>query len=168
MYGPLIVTALGWVLARRDLSSGLVAVLLGGGLLAWTLLEWGVHRAMHVDTGLDLIRGMQDSAHLRHHREPDDLEHSVVRLRASLPLTVLLLGLGRAALGDWTPAVVVLCGLLIGYLFYEFVHLTSHANRRLPGLTYLHRHHLRHHYEQSGARFGVTSPLWDWVLGTLR
>ncbi len=167
MYGPLIVTALGWVLSRRDLPSGEVAVLLGGGLLAWTLLEWGLHRAMHVDTGLDVIRRIQDSAHLRHHREPNDLEHSVVRLRASLPLTVLLLGLGRAALGDGTRAVVVICGLLIGYLFYEFVHLTSHANWRVPGLTYLHRQHLRHHYEQSGARFGVTSPLWDWVLGTL-
>ena len=100
-------------------------------------------------------------------REPDDLEHSVARLRASLPLAALTLGIAGLALGDWQRAVVTQCGLLTGYLFYEFVHLTAHANRRVPGLGYVHRYHHRHHGERSDRCYGVTSPLWDWLLGTL-
>jgi dihydroceramide fatty acyl 2-hydroxylase len=33
---------------------------------------------------------------------------------------------------------------------------------------YLRQHHLTHHYRMPESRFGVSSPLWDRVFGTLR
>jgi sterol desaturase/sphingolipid hydroxylase (fatty acid hydroxylase superfamily) len=31
----------------------------------------------------------------------------------------------------------------------------------------LRRHHMIHHHAQHDARFGVTTPFWDWVFRTL-
>ncbi|MCK6457046.1 MAG: sterol desaturase family protein, partial [Phycisphaerae bacterium] len=58
-------------------------------------------------------------------------------------------------------------GLLLGYVAYEFVHLSSHAGRRWGPLRALDRYHMRHHFENANRTFGVTTPLWDWVFGTL-
>jgi len=168
---PLLVTMGAWAVTHSALGLGHLSILAFMGLGSWTFLEWLLHRAMHIDTGIAFIGRLQDSAHLRHHREPDDLEHSVVRLRASIPITFLLLGVARLAFGHLDQALAVMCGLLTGYLFYEAVHLsahTAHAAHPLPGLRSLRRMHLRHHFGQNDRAFGVTSPLWDWIFGTYR
>jgi len=36
-----------------------------------------------------------------------------------------------------------------------------------PAGRYLGRYHQRHHDDDWTRTFGVTSPLWDWVFGTL-
>jgi len=168
VYIPLVAAMAAWSATHGDREPGHLTLLGFLGLAAWTLLEWVAHRAMHVNTGIGVISRLQESAHLRHHREPHDLEHSVVRLRASLLITLLLFGAAWLALGEVDQAIVVLCGLLIGYLFYEFVHLSAHAPRPPPGLRSLQRMHLRHHFGGSDRAFGVTSPIWDWVFGTYR
>lgn len=165
---PLVVAMAAWAVTHSALGLGHLSILAFTGLGAWTFLEWLLHRAMHIDTGIGFIERLQDTAHLRHHREPDDLEHSVVRLRASIPITLLLLGVARLTLGQLDQAFAVISGLLIGYLFYEAVHLSAHAAHPLPGLRSLQRMHLRHHFGSNDRAFGVTSPLWDWIFGTYR
>lgn len=199
VYVPLIACTAARLLWRTDLRPGLLALLMLAGLLSWTFLEWALHRGMHVNTGVAVISRLQDAAHLRHHREPHDLEHSVVRLSASLPLSLLILSGLRLMLGDWNRALALLCGVLIGYLAYEYVHLNAHAGpgarsprgngfetgshgfERRPGLRgrvrrrawrpaplrLSRRYHLRHHYDCMDRAFGVSTPLWDWVFGTL-
>ena len=34
-------------------------------------------------------------------------------------------------------------------------------------LKFVKRHHMRHHYKEPEARFGVSSPLWDLVFHTM-
>ncbi len=165
---PLAAATAVWTLSRTTLGPARFALFGFLGLGAWTLLEWLVHRGMHADTGIAAIERLQDSAHLRHHREPDDLEHSVISLRHSVPIATLLFTLARVILGQTDQALAVMCGVLLGYLFYEFVHLTAHAQHPLPGLRSLQRMHLRHHFGHNDCTFGVTSPLWDWIFGTYR
>lgn len=114
---PLIVVFLAWAGLRGGwgLSAGLFAL----GLFAWTLVEWVLHWSMHVRTPWRWFRNFQEFAHLRHHREPDNLPGSIVTLRGSIPLAVLFLGLSLAAFGSLVPAVLFHTGLMMGYVFYE-------------------------------------------------
>ncbi len=168
IFVPVVAAMAGWSVTHSTLGPIRLLILGISGLVAWTLMEWVLHRAMHIDTGIGLIERLQDSAHLRHHREPDDLEHSMVRLRASVPIVLLLFGVAWLALGQIDEALAVMCGLLIGYLFYEFVHLSAHAAHPPPGLRSLQRMHLRHHFGSNDRAFGVTSPVWDFIFGTYR
>jgi 4-hydroxysphinganine ceramide fatty acyl 2-hydroxylase len=150
-----------------SLSWARAAGLFAGGLFFWTLLEWVLHRAMHVKVKAQTVTRFQDEAHLVHHREPHDVEHSVVSLRGSVPLALLFFAGAWLAFREIPAALLVHAGILSGYLFYEFVHVAAHAKWRLPIINALTRYHNRHHFESWNRTFGVTSPLWDWVFGTL-
>ena len=56
----------------------------------------------------------------------------------------------------------------IGYAAYEYVHYACH---QLPVTSrigrYIRRHHGIHHYRDETVNFGVTSPLWDYIFGTI-
>ena len=56
---------------------------------------------------------------------------------------------------------------LLGYLAYEYVHLAlHHASPKSRLGCYFRRHHLTHHAHGREGNFGVSSPLWDFLLGT--
>ena len=136
-------------------------------LLVWTLVEWAMHRAMHWRTCSKLLCRFQQHAHLRHHRAPHDRPHSVLRLSGSIPLSGLFFAAALIGFRDLDRAMLFHTGLLVGYLWYESVHLLSHSHRCLSGLWAPCRYHLRHHFENPTRIYGVTSPLWDWIFGTL-
>ncbi len=90
-----------------------------------------------------------------------------MKLSGSLPMAAILFLLALAAFRSLDATLGFHAGLLSGYILYEFLHLGAHAHWRVPGLRYMHRQHLMHHFGDSQRTFGVTSPLWDWVFGTL-
>ena len=54
------------------------------------------------------------------------------------------------------------------YLAYDLLHYaTHHLPMPSPALRWLKRHHLLHHHATPDDRFGVSSPLWDFVLRTM-
>ena len=56
---------------------------------------------------------------------------------------------------------------LTGYLAYEYIHYAMHKKEPRSGLAeFLRRHHLIHHAHGHAGNFGVSTPLWDWLLGT--
>lgn len=165
VFVPVIVVLVAW--AASAAGPGFAVLLLLAGLFAWTLLEWGLHRLAHVRPRVEWLRRFVDNAHLRHHREPHNLAGSIILLRASIPLALLLYALAWACFRDPPVAAGFHAGLLAGYLWYELVHLGTHTTWRLPGLRYLRRYHQLHHHQNWNRSFGVTSPLWDWVFGTL-
>jgi sterol desaturase/sphingolipid hydroxylase (fatty acid hydroxylase superfamily) len=58
-------------------------------------------------------------------------------------------------------------GFAAGYLTYDMTHYATHHVRLNWGYFKLvRRHHMLHHAKTPEKRFGVSSPLWDYVFGT--
>ena len=59
-------------------------------------------------------------------------------------------------------------GVAIGYLAYDMIHYGCHHARSLPSfLERQKRVHMAHHYRNHDVSFGISSPLYDYVFGTL-
>ena len=56
---------------------------------------------------------------------------------------------------------------LTGYLIYDLGHYAQHNLPMRSGYAhYIKRYHMQHHYKTQTQRFGVSSPVLDYVFGT--
>jgi sterol desaturase/sphingolipid hydroxylase (fatty acid hydroxylase superfamily) len=132
----------------------------GAGLVAWTLLEYALHRWIFHHA--PWIR----SRHEAHHREPRAFVGTPTWLSLVLMLVLIMIPAaleGGVAIGSSFSA-----GVVLGYLWYGVVHYAAHHWHAEPGTVFFHlkRLHAIHHHGASEANFGVTTPLWDHVFGT--
>jgi len=58
-------------------------------------------------------------------------------------------------------------GFVLGYLFYDMLHYALH-HVDLKGKMWiaLKTHHLKHHFKDPDKGFGVSSPMWDIIVGS--
>jgi sterol desaturase/sphingolipid hydroxylase (fatty acid hydroxylase superfamily) len=130
-------------------------VLFALGLLAWTIIEYLLHRfAFH---------GF--APHCEHHAQPADPVFIVAPLWLSLPATAILLAAFSLAARSFAAGASIVAGVIAGYLAYEAIHLRIHsAAAGGPLLRALRKHHYYHHFASDQVCYGVTSPLWDWIF----
>jgi sterol desaturase/sphingolipid hydroxylase (fatty acid hydroxylase superfamily) len=140
------------------------------GLLVWTLIEYLLHRfLLHHRPQAPSRVAVVEKLHLGHHRDPRDEAKITVPVCASLPIAGGLLALYRLISASWEMAALLLVGSIAGYLYYEAVHFWIHCGGR--GGRWLRQrraNHFFHHFRDDGRCFGVTTPLWDLLLGTHR
>lgn len=138
--------------------------LLPAGLLAWTFLEYWLHRVLFHLPRTHPLAFLGASMHADHHDAPN-----APPITKPPGLTLGTLWLVFLALGwtlPWTGWAPFFAGAALGYLGYEVSHVAAHVLRAHEHpLPLVQRHHLAHHQTPS-ARFGITSPLWDWVFRT--
>jgi sterol desaturase/sphingolipid hydroxylase (fatty acid hydroxylase superfamily) len=144
---------------RSNTSGMLVALItVGAGLFVFTLVEYVFHRW--------LFHGHANSArdgHDKHHADP----HGYDALPFFLPpLGVLVLAALFAVVAPWSTAFLLSGALAAGYATYGVSHTVIHATRFRAGVAvrWAANHHIHHNHPE--CNFGVTSPLWDIVLGT--
>ncbi|MGF1509522.1 MAG: sterol desaturase family protein [Myxococcota bacterium] len=137
------------------------------GLLWWTLMEYWLHRAVfHYDAKTAVGRRLIWVLHGVHHDWPNDKLRLVFPPGLSIPLAVLFFLLFTQLFGTG-PRFPAFAGLATGYLAYDMVHYgTHHFTFDNPVLKFLRSYHMAHHFKHEPTRFGVTSPLWDYVFGT--
>jgi dihydroceramide fatty acyl 2-hydroxylase len=131
-------------------------LLFGAGMFAWTFLEYAIHGWMS-----HRFVTFATPLHQVHHRDPA----AVFAVGAWLPTAVVLASL--LIVFGTTPAIVFVCGLMVGFVVYEAVHYRLHFVS--PASRYEERirtRHLAHHLAMTDRCLGVTSPLWDRVFGT--
>ncbi|MCA9718499.1 MAG: sterol desaturase family protein [Myxococcales bacterium] len=134
-----------------------VLFLLGIGL--WTFVEYLIHGVLS-----HRLRGFPSRAHGSHHRNPRGVFTSP---RLWMPTAAAALALFALALG-LASALPLWVGLIVGFALYELFHW--HIHFRTPRTRWgrrLRAHHLAHHHVNPRAYYGVTTRLWDHVLGTL-
>ena len=188
LYLP-VITVMLVLAARAGQGVDRIAVLVLGGAVVWSLLEYVIHRfVFHPPQWVeDETRAVTASlapgqavipalpswrhkfyflVHGVHHDYPNDSGRLVMPPSVSIPLAVTFFFLFQWALGPLMPA--AFAGLVGGYLAYDTTHYLPHHR---PGQTALGRYqkkrHFRHHYYDSTRNFGVSSPLWDAIWGTM-
>ena len=170
-YGP-IVTALGTAatVMRGSRSIGNIALLLAVGLLTWGMIEYCLHRfAFHFEARSKRAREFVYAMHLSHHEKPKAMDDLFANLSFSVPIAALYCLLAWAITGSWQAMAFLYVGMTAGYFGYEFLHYQAHhLSPRLGIFRYLKRYHMLHHFQTPDLRFGVTSPLFDYLFGTFK
>jgi dihydroceramide fatty acyl 2-hydroxylase len=168
IWGPIS----GWFIWRAVANGLGVWEILGVGafaLLVWSLAEYVLHRfVFHWHPKGELLERLHFIVHGIHHADPVDPTRLVMSPPVALILALLLYPLFRLALGPtWIEPFFGF--FLIGYLIYDYTHYAVHHFRpRTRWGKKLKQNHMIHHYVNPELRWGVSSPLWDWVFGTYK
>ena len=142
------------------------------GVLLWTFAEYTLHRFLfhHKPTSPRQER-IFFLFHGIHHAQPQVKTRLVMPFPVSIPMAVLFFGLFYLILAvvlrvpQWVAP--LMSGFLVGYLAYDLTHYATHHFPMRSGYgKYIKRYHMLHHYKDPATRFGVSSPIWDWVFGT--
>ncbi len=142
------------------------------GLFLWTLAEYTLHRfVFHYSAKTPLGQRITFLFHGIHHAQPQCKTRLVMPPVVSIPLAALFYGLFYliTILLLKTPYWInpLFSSFLTGYLIYDLAHYAQHHWPMRSGYArYIKRYHMQHHYKTPTQRFGVSSPLWDYVFGT--
>jgi sterol desaturase/sphingolipid hydroxylase (fatty acid hydroxylase superfamily) len=146
---------------------GITAGWVLGGYAFWTLVEYWLHRVVfHYEPKTGLGQRLHWMLHGVHHDHPNDPLRLVMPPSASVPLAALFLALFWLVVGaDRAPAFSA--GFLAGYLAYDMLHYHVHHHQPKTRVgKRLRELHMRHHFQDDEAGFGVSAPYWDHVFGT--
>jgi sterol desaturase/sphingolipid hydroxylase (fatty acid hydroxylase superfamily) len=136
------------------------------GLFFWTLTEYAMHRyVFHFAAKSKPGQYLVWLFHGIHHDDPQDPTRLVMPPVVSITLGVLFFGLFQIVFGpSGTP---FFAGFIAGYLVYDYIHYAVHHFRPKTALgKALKENHMKHHFIAHGAKWGVSSPLWDHVFKT--
>ncbi len=140
-----------------------------GGLLVWTGTEYFLHRFLfHWLPPGKLGARIHYIFHGVHHDHPNDALRLVMPPSVSVPLAFgfyQVFGLLVA------PPMLYgfFAGFIIGYVTYDTLHYALHHHTfDNPLFKWLKRNHMQHHFVSPATGYGVSSPLWDYIMGTRR
>lgn len=159
--------------AGRTASLGVILAGYGLGLFVWTLVEYLMHRfVFHFPTqGRPRLERIVFLFHGVHHAQPQLKTRLVMPPVVSIPLALAFYGLFSLvckALGVSAWLYPLFSGAVSGYIAYDMIHYATHHFAMRAGVwKFLKRHHMAHHFKTENARFGVSSPLWDYVFHTM-
>lgn len=141
-----------------------------GGFSIFTLMEYVIHRFIfHMPIRQIIIwKSMHFLSHGVHHKVPFD--HSRLTFPA-IPgifvIGVIYILVKIIFSNNFFIPNMIFVGIVSGYLCYDMMHYYFHQGKPKNAIFYhLKRYHLHHHFISNKIGFGVTSPLWDWILHT--
>lgn len=170
---PLIIfTAIAAVLfyygiVEKGFKTPFMILLFIAGLLFFTFIEYLMHRYLyHMHPESEQGKKIAYTMHGVHHDYPKDKSRLAMPPVLSLILATVFFVIYRAVMGDYVFG--FLAGFLMGYTAYLGIHYSIHAFKAPKNfLKILWEHHLIHHYQEQDRAYGVSSPLWDYVFGTM-
>ncbi len=137
------------------------------GLFAFTFIEYIMHRYLfHIGTSTPKREKFQYMLHGVHHEYPKDKERLAMPPIMSITISTLLLFVFKFLIGDFVFA--FLPGFLVGYAGYLVMHYVQHIFKAPKGFfNSWWANHAVHHYKDQTKAYGVSSPLWDYIFGTM-
>ncbi len=138
------------------------------GLLVWTFTEYALHRwVFHWDSDTKIGQRFVFLFHGLHHDDPDDPTRLVM---PPVP-AILIMALLYFCFSLVIPSRHLegfMAFFIIGYLCYDYIHYATHHFPMTSRLgRYLRKFHLQHHNSKEESKYGVSNPLWDYILGSV-
>lgn len=133
------------------------------GALSWSAAEYGLHRfLMHEMRG----KGLASREHLKHHADVTYFSPASKKLLSAAGTTAVAFPVASAVMGRrWATAYTA--GLISMYFGYEVAHRRTHTHPpRNEFGRWMRRSHFHHHFGAPMRNHGVTSNVWDRMLGT--
>ncbi len=157
---PVATALLGYSLYQGLTTPLETVVVLPLGFLTWQLLEYWIHKKIfHTWPG--------PTAHGFHHKYPDDDTRLVMPITVSIGLATLI-ALGLSLLHRPDVTIPYWAGIVAGYLWYDFLHWSTHHREPLTEWgKKLRAHHLAHHFGDPDRNFGISHMWMDKILGSL-
>ena len=156
-------------------STSIYVLLLGLliGVFIWTLAEYLLHRfVFHFPAKTDWQKRLAFLFHGIHHEQPRIKTRLVMPPALSIPLALLFYSLFVLVFKTilqvpmWLSP--VFAGFILGYIAYDMIHYSTHHIQMKKGyFRVLRQQHMHHHFQTPDKRFGVSSPFWDYVFGTM-
>lgn len=139
------------------------------GLFVWSLTEYFLHRyVFHWTKDTAWGRRVHFLLHGVHHDFPNDGDRLVMPLLTSVPLAVIFYASFYFLLGGVRLCEPFYAGFAMGYLAYDGTHYAVHHFKQTSRIgKFVKRHHMLHHHADHSGGFGVSSPIWDFVFGTM-
>lgn len=152
---------------HHDANFGAIALQFIIGFFSWTLAEYLMHRFLyHKPSDATYDKGIQYLFHGIHHYFPDDRDRTVLPPVPSLFIAGILFGFFYLIMGKY--AFNFGSGFMMGYCAYMTLHYSVHRYKAPKGwASWFWDFHNIHHYQQHDRAFGVSSPIWDIVFGTM-
>lgn len=166
---PIVLGTLAYGLTKGLTSPLLAVVCVPVGFVSWQVMEYFIHKKLFHWMGIGPVsRRFHDISHGFHHKYPDDPQRLVMPLAVSISLaSVIAFGLSFLHRAELT--LPWWCGLVAGYLFYDFIHWSTHFRKPLTRWGKVMRaHHMAHHFADIDANFGISHRWIDMLMGTLK
>lgn len=150
-----------------SLSASVIVLFIVFGLIVWSLTEYTLHRfVFHFPAKSEFGKKIHFIFHGVHHDYPMDSKRLVMVPTVSIPLSILFYYLFEAIYGVVYVAPLFI-GFIAGYLFYDLTHYAiHHFNMHSKLWLAIKKHHIKHHFENENLGYGVSSPIWDKIIGT--
>jgi sterol desaturase/sphingolipid hydroxylase (fatty acid hydroxylase superfamily) len=151
-----------------ELTLGLVIFLFLSGTLLFTFAEYAIHRWVYhpPENASAGHRNFTYKIHGVHHDHPKDKQRLAMPPVLSVVVSTLLLVIFRVIMHQYAFAFTA--GFLVGYALYLLIHYIIHMYRAPQNIfKALWVNHSIHHYSEDEILFGVSTPLWDYIFGTL-
>lgn len=166
IYVPVILGLFGYGLSSLHLPIVASVGLYLAGWFVWSFTEYWLHRTLfHWVPATSWGPRFHFFLHGVHHDYVDDHLRLVMPPAASLALGVVFFGLWYTLLGVW--AFPFFAGKVSGYLAYDMIHYyVHHGKPSSKVMKRLRAHHMNHHHNKDGRKFGVSATVWDHVFRT--
>ncbi len=155
-------------LTVQNLSGAEIALWSFIGLLVWTFVEYVIHRfVFHLPTIGPKTERFVFLFHGLHHDDPNDPTRLVMPPVPAILIVSILYFLFSLII-PFKFLEMFMASFIVGYLLYDYIHYGTHhfkMNNKVG--RYLKKWHLQHHFRGEKSKYGVSSPLWDYIFRTV-
>ncbi|MBC7428102.1 MAG: sterol desaturase family protein [Bacteriovorax sp.] len=167
LWTPIIVFLFYYGINTQGVTASELVILFFAGFVLWTFTEYIMHRyVFHWDAKSAAGKYFVFLFHGLHHDDPQDPTRLVM---PPLP-AIMLASILYCIFSFMFPAKylqVIMAYFMIGYLCYDYIHYATHHFPMTSRVgKYLRKYHLQHHYSGERGKYGVSSPIWDYIFRT--